>query len=288
MERFYRTQDCGCNNCSGAVSAKGDKGNPGVNGTNGNNGLYGGYSSKWIFDDSTGDHPGLTNIRLSAANPASATLIYINTTNADSIAIASFLTSFDNSASFGWIRIFKEYDSTIFSYYKITAVDTTLYGGTVTKLTVNYVDGSGSGTIPFVDGINMVLSFVPKGQTGFVYGGESTTDLAVDLTSTLTKIAATETATLAAGTYQFTADFTLQAVTDIGSNFFYRYYVGNTPVGTLRSANFLPGESGKVVAVPIVEQITLLDSFKVSLWMKSTITNDVTLLSQSVQFIKVG
>lgn len=151
---------CECK-CKGAVSSKGDKGDNGINGTdgtNGNDGLYGGWSNKWVFNDGNANNPASTTMRLNTANPAAATAIYINVANSSSIDLTAFLASFLNSSNYGYLRIFKEYDSKLFSYYKIT--NYSLAAGVVT-LSVTYKDGSDAGLVPYITGIPMVITFTP-------------------------------------------------------------------------------------------------------------------------------
>lgn len=144
------------NKCTGATSSKGNKGDPGADG---DNGLFGGYSSNWIFNNGTSNNPSTTTLRLNNASPASATAIYVHKNNEGSVDLAAFLLSFSNSSSYGWVRLFEEFDSSKFAYYQVTGVSVS---GDVTTLTVTYVDGNGT----FTNAGSVVLSFVPKGANG--------------------------------------------------------------------------------------------------------------------------
>lgn len=141
---------CGCN--SGITF-------PGLTGAAGSNGIFGGYSGEWKFDDTTSAGPSSTYLRLNNATPASVTEIYINDTNIDSIDYGAFLDSFDNSANFGYIRLFKEYDSSTFWAGRITALtDNTSYF----TLTVTHIVSNGT----FTDEDNIVVSFAESGEDG--------------------------------------------------------------------------------------------------------------------------
>jgi len=152
---------CKCK-CKGATSSKGAKGDPG---TNGLNGIFGGYSSNWVFDSGTSDSPGLTELRLNTLNPTLATELYVNTTNAESNIIAAFIASFYNGGSFGYIRLFNEFDSSFYSYYEITAMPTPP-SSSVYAFDITYIDGSVSTS--FSDASSVVLTFTPNGIDGII------------------------------------------------------------------------------------------------------------------------
>ncbi len=147
---------CKKKGCTGAVSSKGSKGN---DGTDGEDALFGGFSSKWSFDDSNSSNPNVRTLRLNNSDPTLATEIYVNETNFGSIDLADFLHSFSNSGAFGFIRLFKEYDSSVFHYYRVT---NNASSTGVATLTVTYIDGNGV----FANKDDLVLTFTPKGTTG--------------------------------------------------------------------------------------------------------------------------
>lgn len=157
---------CNCEDCCscGTTLPIGNTGANGTNGTNGSNGLFGGWSDKWIFNDGNTAFPAATTIRLDTADPSTTTHIYINKTDANSIDVHSFLDSFNNdngyaTNKYGWIRLFKEYDSTLFSYHKITGVSIT---GDVYDFAVDST--ATDKTTPYVAGINMVVTFTPQSK----------------------------------------------------------------------------------------------------------------------------
>lgn len=154
---------CGCNTCSGLPigprGLKGDTGAAGAAGAAGANGQYGGFSSRWLFSDTTSSNPSSTTLRLNNSSPASATLIYVNETNADSTNVQPFLNSFSNGGNFGLIRIFKEFNSAIFADYQVGLV---MDSGSYFTIGVTYVSGSGS----FSANDSVVLSFAANGDNG--------------------------------------------------------------------------------------------------------------------------
>lgn len=142
--------------------AAGANGSDGAAGAAGTNGLYGGWSLKWKFDTNTGSGTGSNEVRLNNASPASATVIYVNDDAFGTGAADVFLSSV-TSAPYGRIKIFKEYDSTIFWLATITAADTTTVPAEV-KFTVTNVVTNGA----FADDDNIVLTLAPStaGSTG--------------------------------------------------------------------------------------------------------------------------
>ena len=150
----------GCNDGCFDESVQLAQGPTGNAGTNGSNGLYGGWSLKWKFDDNTGSGTGSNEVRLNNASPASATVIYVNDDAYGTGAADVFLSSV-TSAPFGKIKIFKEYDSTIFWLATITAADATAVPAEV-AFTVTDVVTNGT----FTDGDDIVLTLAPAGATG--------------------------------------------------------------------------------------------------------------------------
>jgi hypothetical protein len=150
----------GCNDGCFDESVQLAQGPTGNAGTNGSNGLYGGWSLKWKFDDNTGSGTGSNEVRLNNASPASATVIYVNDDAYGTGAADVFLSSV-TSAPFGKIKIFKEYNSTIFWLATITAADATAVPAEVAFTVTNVVT---NGT--FTDGDDIVLTLAPAGATG--------------------------------------------------------------------------------------------------------------------------
>ena len=152
--------------------ATGLTGANGLAGDDGINGLYGGWSLKWKFDTNTGSGTGTNEVRLNNASPASATEIYVNDDAFGTGAADVFLSSV-TSAPYGRIKIFKEYDSTIFWLATITAADDTTVPAEV-KFTVTDVVTNGT----FTDADDIVLTLAPAGATGAT-GGTGTDGITV-------------------------------------------------------------------------------------------------------------
>lgn len=150
----------GCNDGCFDESVQLAQGPTGNAGTNGSNGLYGGWSLKWKFDDNTGSGTGSNEVRLNSVDPQAANVIYVNDDAYGTGAADVFLSSV-TSAPFGKIKIFKEYDSTVFWLATITAADDTTVPAEV-KFTVTDVVTNGS----FTDGDDVVLTLAPAGATG--------------------------------------------------------------------------------------------------------------------------
>lgn len=150
--------NCGNSNCCNGIPI-GKQGPAGATGAAGSNGQYGGFSSRWLFSTTTSSNPSSTTLRLNNSSPASATLIYVNETNADSTNVQPFLNSFSNGGSFGLIRIFKEFNSAVFADYQVGLV---VDSGSYFSIGVTYVSGSGS----FAANDSVVLSFAANGAAG--------------------------------------------------------------------------------------------------------------------------
>ena len=128
-------------------------------GQSGQDGEYGGYSSLWKFSTNTtpGD-PGVNYLRIDSG----LTNIYVSTTNGDNTNLVAFLASFDDTGAngnYGFIRLFKEYDSNTHKLFKLTRVNN---NGTYYTLEVTFISANNS----FNNNENIVLSFQPAGITG--------------------------------------------------------------------------------------------------------------------------
>jgi len=146
---------CNCGNCGDSIIS-----NPA--GADGLNGEFGGYSSIFIYNGaSTTAPPPTTSFRFNNTTPALITKIYVSNTNGENISATEFLTSLDNSGKFGFIRIFKEFESETFYLFELTAVTDT---GSYHELDVNYL-GNNFYSTP-VTGDKLVLSFAPAGPQG--------------------------------------------------------------------------------------------------------------------------
>lgn len=125
-------------------------------GSAGERGSYGGYSSTWLFDSTISTTPLSTRLRFNDGDFTLVSEIYVSDTNSKSIDFNAFLDSLLNSGNYGFIRIFKESDSSKFWYGKLNTVTD---NGTDHTLGVTYILGNGS----LADFDSVVLTFSPSG-----------------------------------------------------------------------------------------------------------------------------
>jgi len=163
----------------------------GLTGSAGAQGLFGGFSGRWYFSTLLTNSNTATKLKFNNATPSSVTEIYVSTSNYDGLDYGAFLASFSNSSDFGYIRIFKESDSTKFWVAKVTSV-TSSGGGTYYALGVTYIDANDS----FALDEAVVLTFSPGGSTGSDVLYNDITDTAV----TSATFAALKSYTIPAGT----------------------------------------------------------------------------------------
>ena len=119
----------------------------------------------WLFDDPTADaDPGVGQFRLNNANPALATLAYIDNMNSGAVDVSAWLNTLDDtgdSSNRGMLSIFDVNDpAAVFRTYLVsgTVVDGTGYR----KVTLTHVAGAGS----LVDGGLYAFAFYSRGVTG--------------------------------------------------------------------------------------------------------------------------
>jgi len=151
---------CGCSsncNCSSSITLPTPA--PGAAGANG---MFGGWSQRIIFDTITSASPLASKLRMNNVTPASVTKIYVNDLNADGNDIDPFLDAFDNSGSFGKVKLFKQFDSSIFWMGDITGVTD---NGADHTFDVDYVSHNGT----FSSNDSLVLSFTANGDSGVSY-----------------------------------------------------------------------------------------------------------------------
>lgn len=162
---------CGCGGCESLNTGILPTGATGATGATGVRGTYGGFSSDWVFSTSIGSGPASTNIRLNSATYSAVTTIYISNVNSDAIDVTNFLLSFTNNSKYGYIRLFKETDNTVFWYGQITALVNNV---TEIVLTVTYFDANS--TFSAADPI--VVTFSPSGSGSSFTLSNNTTDVA--------------------------------------------------------------------------------------------------------------
>jgi len=150
----------GCsNNCNDITLLTGNDGADGADGANGSDGKYGGHSSIWKFDPAVVPTPAVSYLRFNNATLNLVTQIHINETNKNATDMSAFLTSFNATGSYGYIRIFKEYDDNIFWVGEITNI---VDNGTDRTLTVTHTQSNG--TLILDDAV--VVTFTPKSAAG--------------------------------------------------------------------------------------------------------------------------
>lgn len=128
----------------------------GIQGETGPQGIFGGFCGEWKFSTSTASGPPSQYLRLNNATYTAVNSILVSDTNADNINYDAFLDSFDNSGSFGYVRIFKETDSSIFWMGEVLAATD---NGTDHSIDVTYI--LHNGTFGADDAV--VICFSPAG-----------------------------------------------------------------------------------------------------------------------------
>lgn len=154
-------------NCRGGCSCTSNStalpiGNTGATGKTGAQGLYGGFSGDWLFDLTNGGAPANTFLRFNGADvSANVTTITVSETGPSSVDYTAFLASLSNNSQYGYVRLFKQTDSTAFWMGKITGVADS---GTYATLTVTYITASDATTSNiFSASDSIVLTFSPSG-----------------------------------------------------------------------------------------------------------------------------
>lgn len=166
-------------------------------------GDYGGYSSKWKFSNAITASAASTEVRLDSATYNAVANIYINETNADSTNVANILASFDNGGNFGYIRLFKEFDSDTFWVGEVTSVTD---NGSYYTIGVTYILHNGA----FTSADNIVITFSPSGENGTngTAGADGADGVAV-VHSDITDTGVSDAAEAVQKTYDYSADSTI-------------------------------------------------------------------------------
>lgn len=148
---------CGCSsncNCSSVITLP--VASPGAPGASG---MFGGWSQRMVFDSATSASPLARDLRLNNATPANVTQIYVNDLNADGNDIDPFLDAFANNNSFGLVKLWKQYDSSIFWMGEVTGVTD---NGADHTVAVTHVASNGT----FANNDSIVISYVANGESG--------------------------------------------------------------------------------------------------------------------------
>lgn len=190
---------CGCSsncNCSSVITLPTSA--PGAPGANG---MFGGWSQRMVFDAATSASPLARDLRLNNATPANVTEIYVNDLNADGNDIDPFLDAFSNNNSFGLVKLWKQYDSSIFWMGKVTGVTD---NGADHTVSVTHVASNGT----FADNDSIVISYVANGASGNTFFSGTYASIAALVSS----------GTLVTGANYLLTDYqTVHAVAGLGS-----------------------------------------------------------------------
>lgn len=169
---------CGCNDtiCRDLFLLTGDKGDSGSNGLNG---TYSSNSDKFQFNVATVGNPGAGKLLFNNANLAAATSISVSTTDFTSSNVATWLAAAGTSDATvkGFIMVNKEFDSTSFAIFSISAVTSN-----VTYYTLSLTYLASSSNSPFASNDNVIFSYSISGSNGAA-GQPGRTVLFNDLTN---------------------------------------------------------------------------------------------------------
>jgi hypothetical protein len=135
------------------------------------------------FDNTTTDSDqGAGKLWLNNGTVASATVVYLDDVDDNSVSINSFVDSFDDSSSSvkGHIQFEKQFDPTVFAMFNVTGAVTS--ASTYSKVACTYVTGAGS----FSDGDKISTTFIRGGDKGDTGARGSDTGLSMTFESTTT------------------------------------------------------------------------------------------------------
>lgn len=153
-----------CNDCDDLCRnlslLTGDKGDAGANGLDG---TFGANSDLYIFSTATVGNPTNTKLIFDNANVSAATSISVSNVDGYGNTVSGWLNlvGTSNATLKAFIRVNKEFDSTAFAMYAVTAQ--TANAGYYTY-TVTYVGGSSNS--PFALNDNVIFSYVISGNNG--------------------------------------------------------------------------------------------------------------------------
>ena len=154
----------GAQGAQGASGAIGPVGPIGPQGSEGKDGNFGGATFDYLFDTSTvSSDPGQPYIRLNNISQNTVTEMYIDSLDVSGSSIDAFMQSIDSVTSSikGYVRLVKKFDDTIFTLFQITDLtDNTGWW------TINIANQSYSSLVPFINGEDILASFVTSGNKG--------------------------------------------------------------------------------------------------------------------------
>lgn len=139
---------------------------------------------QWLWDTGTSDaDPGAGTVRANNASLASATFLYIDTSDRFGNDVSGWLAALDDSgivANRGRIRLAQRNDESVFAEFRIT--DSIISGSGYRKIPVVYVAPASAPT--FADTAPLVLTAIERGADG-------TSNVSINYYSVLTLIADT-------------------------------------------------------------------------------------------------
>jgi hypothetical protein len=153
--------NCGCDSvCRSLSLLTGDKGDAGANGLDG---TFGANSDLYIFSTATVGNPTNTKLIFDNLNVSAATSISVSNVDGYGNTVSGWLNLVGTSDATlkAFIRVNKEFDSTAFAMYAVTAQ--TANAGYYTY-TITYVGGSSNS--PFALNDNVIFSYVISGNNG--------------------------------------------------------------------------------------------------------------------------
>jgi hypothetical protein len=149
---------------TGAAGTNGATGIQGATGVQGEQGNFGGAAFEYAYDSSsTADSdPGTGKIKFSNTTFSSASFLYINETDANSLLSTSFLETIDDSTSNikGHFSVADKADPLVYTLFTITGAHTK--SGSYYKVPVGYV----SGDTTMTDETAVVVTFQRTGDKG--------------------------------------------------------------------------------------------------------------------------
>ena len=136
-----------------------------------------------IFETATTDtDQGAGKLWLNHGTVSSATVVYLDDVDDNSVSINSFVDSFDDSSSSvkGHIQFEKQFDPAVFAMFNVTGSVTS--ASTYSKVACTYVSGAGS----FSDGDKISTTFIRGGDKGDqgVRGNDFGLDMTFESTTT--------------------------------------------------------------------------------------------------------
>lgn len=148
---------------SGLQGTIGLQGEQGEQGNQGHQGEPGGNTAQYQWSNSIVDaDPGSGFLRFNHAVVGSATKVYIDDVDRNSVDRTFWIDSFDDegaSSVRGMLRVWSELDTSVFAVYKVTGSVT--LGSGYRKLTVTHVTSNGS----FINGDDIGVSFAHAGPS---------------------------------------------------------------------------------------------------------------------------